>query len=306
MDRLADLTREFDLRQKAAAVVSLAVAGDTRLTADRLELLQHRGVGRYAKGGDVTLAGDMALDRAPLDAALIALVDQGTLIGRLDGALRIPLAAAARLQAGELICEVTDEGDAVQPGRLSFDLAGVPSKVASMIVVGNDLLRDASRQTQDAVTAMLAAAIAKATDTFTIGKLTAGTAGASADPGALLAALGRAVRPYLIADYTTLLNLPAGTVRDLQALNIGVLPCAAAAGVLVAVDAAGVLVSDSGIEVATGRHPSLMIDMTGGSPAAPALVSLWQANLTALRAIRFLRVSVRSGAVAFASVGSPS
>ena len=130
--------------------------------------------------------------------------------------------------------------------------------------------------------------------------LATGTLVGTVTPAALLAAIsnGAPRRPFLIGGYDTLLALDAGTVRDLAALNLGVLPSGAAAGQLFAVDAAGVLVEDGGIIVQTARDATMTINGTA--------TNLWAANLACVRAERLLRISVRAGAAAYTAAGSPA
>jgi hypothetical protein len=174
------------------------------------------------------------------------------------------------------------------------------------IVVSDEGLRAVDQATQQAILSVLVAEAAAESNRVLVAALTAGSGVASTTPAAVLAALIRPRKPYLVTSLADLLDLPPGTVRDLQAAGVGVLTAPEAAGLLIAVDAAGLVVSDSGAEVRVAHHATLMLDLTGGSPAAPVPVSLFQSNLTALSALRYLRISVRDGASAFAPAGSPA
>ena len=107
----------------------------------------------------------------------------------------------------------------------------------------------------------------------------------------MLAALGAPARPVLISDYATLLALPAGTVQDLLAMSVEVLPSPAATGRIVALDAGALAIADGGITLESARHASLVLD-DGEDPPATALTSLWQRNLRGLRAERMLKFAV--------------
>jgi hypothetical protein len=296
MERLSDFTRQIELRQRAAAAISEALSRDSFLCADAGEFMARRGALRHVKATDALLASDVAMQ--PANAAFLAVVDQRSILGALPGAVRVPLNTTARLQVGELAGGVVAEGDVLTNGTLSFDEGGAPLKIVNQVVVSSEFALAVDPATQDALTNILAASAAKATDVQVIAALTAGSPAASADPGVLLAALGRPSAPVLVGGYDALLGLDPGRVRDLQALGVSVIPCAAAAGVLIALDQAGLLISAGGIEVATARHASVTLDGT--------TQSLWQRSLIALRGLRMLRLAVRAGAVAFASVGSPA
>ncbi len=306
MEYLRDDTRRLEVRQKALALLSWAVAKDSTLSGDADEVLVQRGAARYIKSGDVLTAGDFGATPAPTSAALAALVNAEDLAGRLVGAIRMPLTMPGRLQIGTIGASEVAEGAVAPVSVLTFGAATTPAKVEAMIVVSNEALRAVDTTTQNAILNILLAAAVAASDRKLVALLTAGTSTGTATPAALLAALDQAAKPYLITSLGDLLALPAGTVRDLQAAGVSILTSPAAAGILIACDASGIVIADSGVEVRTARHATVSIDLTGGSPANPVLVSLWQSNLTALGALRYVRVSARANAVAYASVvGSP-
>jgi hypothetical protein len=139
-------------------------------------------------------------------------------------------------------------------------------------------------------------------DRHLVSLLTAGPPASSAAIGDLFAAMsgGAPSAPALIGSLDTLLGLAPGTMRDLEAMNVAIVPTSAAAGTLIAVDGAGLLIADGGIELATAQHASITMD-DGQAPPSTTLVNLWQQNLTAVRAERFLRIAVRSNASAWAT-----
>ena len=306
MEFLRDDTRRLELRQKALARVSLAIARDTYLVGDADETLVRRGAARFVKAGDVLTSDDFGATPAPASAALVAMINAEELAGRLVGAVRLPLTAPARLQVGTIAAAETAEGAVAPINVLTFNGATKPVKVEATIVVSDEALRAVDATTQNGILDLLVASSAAASDRALVGVLTAGSSTGTATPAALFGALDKPAKPYLITALGDLLALPAGTVRDLQAAGVGISTSPAAAGTMIAIDAAGLVISDSGAEVRTARHATVSIDLTGGSPANPVPVSLWQSNLTAVGALRSVRFTVRAGAVAYANVGSPA
>jgi hypothetical protein len=308
--RLGDLTRDKEQAMRASALVAWALANDSHLhdITDPARTFQQKGWGRYLAGlqhkaDDVVTTDETGV--LPLASAFLGLVDRESLLGQLDGAVRIPLTAAARLQVGTIEASAVAEGDEKPVALLAFDVTGAPSKVVATIVLSAEALRAIDQPTQVGIRQVLVSAAAAATDVALVAALTAGTASGSTAPGDLLAAIsgGAPRRPVLIGGYDSLLGMSVGTVTDLNAIGVAILPCAAASGLLIALDSAGLLISDGGVEVQTARHANLTLTLAG-SPATN--VSLWQSNLVALRAERSLRFSIRSGAVAYASTGSPA
>jgi len=304
--RLTDLTQERERQNRATARVAWALARDSWLSADARQTMTARGFGHHVKSGDTLLSDDSGVNLLTLNAAFVGQVDAQSIVGRLDGRITIPLAAAARLQLGEIVATGVVEGDEKQVARMAFDVAGPPSKVVAQIVVSNEAMRCFDAPTQSAISGVLVSAVAAAQDAALVSALTAGTSTGSATPAALFAACsgGRPARPYLIGGLDAVLSLTAGTLQDLAAVGVQVLTTPAATGFLIGLDAAGLLVSEGELTIESARHASMVLDYGGGSPAPT--VSLWQANLSAIRCERFIRFGVRSGAVAFASVGSPA
>jgi hypothetical protein len=305
MEFLRDDTRRLDLQQRAAALISRAIACDTSLSAVPEETLARRGAARYFKSGDTLLSTDPYVAQHPTGMAFVGLVDAQSLLGKLLGLVNIPLTEGARLLLGTVVADLTAEGAETPHASIAFDVAGAPVKVGTAGIFSNEALMSLDPVTQAAITQVLVAACAAATDVQLVATLTAGTPAASADPGTLLTAIsgGRPSRPVLIGGYDALLSLAAGTVRDLQAIGVTVLPCAAANGKLIALDTPGLLVSDSGVMIDVAKHATLPLTFAG-SPAVPT--NLWQAGLSAVRVVRYLKFAVRAGAVAFAAVGSPA
>lgn len=302
-----DLVRASEIDDRATALLAWAVCSDSRVTNDPVGSFADRGWSRYSHFTKSAVAAVSSTDTAvalqPLRTAFVAAVDRLSIFGGLDGALRLPLTALARLQVGTVTATEVAEGQIKPIGRFDFELSGTtPTKVEASIVATAEALRSLDPATQAGMSAHLVSAAAAATDVSLIARLTTGSPAASADPGTLLQAIsgGAPRRPYLIGSYETLVPL-AGTLRDLRELGVGILVTPAAAGMLIAVDAAGLLLSDGGATVEVSRHADILMD-DGGSPAGTTVVSLWQRNLQAVRAERWIRVDFRADAVAFATV----
>jgi hypothetical protein len=310
MQTLSSVTNVLEMQHKATARIAWAVSTDSWTTDDPIAAMRERGHGRYlptafgtkAAVSPITTA-DAAVALMPLDTAFLGLVDAESVLGKLDGAVRLPLMAAARLQVGEVHAAVVSEADIKPVMRLDFDTIAPPTKAEAQIVISSEALRNFDPATQDGIRAVLVSAVAAAVDRELVTMLTgsAPTAGTVED---LLAAVsgGQPRKPYLLGGFDMLLALPAGTLRDLRDLAIGVVPTPAAQGALIMVDVSGLLIQDAGVEVAVARHASLAMDDGGGGGPT---VNLWQSNLSCLRAERMFRLALRAGAAAWASVGTP-
>jgi hypothetical protein len=158
---------------------------------------------------------------------------------------------------------------------------------------------------QAGITELLINATKEAFNVEVVAALTAGAPAASSDVGTLLAAIsgGAPAKPYIIGGYDTLVPLVDSLVA-LQALGVGVIPTPAASGMLIAVDATGVLFADGDATVATSRHATMLLDDGSGGSPGPT-VSLWQANLQALRAEWWFQIAFRPDASAWMNVGTP-
>jgi hypothetical protein len=80
-------------------------------------------------------------------------------------------------------------------------------------------------------------------------------------------------------------------------------PASALSPYAIAIDTDGVITADSGITVDGAAHATLQLDDAPG-PGVP-FTSLWQQDLVAFRAIRYLGWVKRADAVAVLDVGTP-
>jgi len=300
----SDLTQQKEMAARATARLAFALSSDSFLADDVRADFTRRGFGRYLKAAtDPILSTDANVLLQPLDTAFVGLVDARSALGRLLqlGAISMPLNGAARLQLGTVdASEVAESALKPVAAKIDFALSGPPQKCAASIVASAEALRSFSPDVQSGLRDVLVAACARAVDRLLVTALTASPASSSTAIGDLFASLSSAASPVLIGGVDALLGLPPGTANDLQALGVTTIATPAATGTLIAVDAAGVLVADGGIELATAQHADIVLD-DGQAPPSSTVTNLWQMNLIALRAERFLRIAVRSGASAWAA-----
>lgn len=304
----ADIVQQRELQTKATAAIAWALASDRALTADSLEGFAARGFVRYKAAVDPVTSDDAALQGfSPFGTAFVGEVDVIALPGRLPAAVRMPIGpAGGRLLLGTVEASSPEEGVAKPVGTIDFDVSGPPSKAVATIVISAEAARSTDGAIQAGIRAHLVSAAARQVDVLMVTALTAGSPAASTDPGVLLAAIsgGQPQSPALIAGWDVILSWDAGTVRDLTALGVPVIPTGAAAGTAIAIDQSGLLLADAGAVIETARHANLAMSDAPGSDAPTT--SLWQKNLIALRAERWITIAIRAGAVAFGNAGSPA
>lgn len=295
-----DPVQRKEAEQRATALTSWTIASDSYISDDAVRRFRASGFGRYVKTGDVLTSDETGVSLLPLTAAFVGLTDAESLIGQLTGALHLPLGSAARLQAGSLAAVVVGENETKPIQSIAFDVVGQPVKLVGQVVISVEAYRSLNAEAQSGIRSVLVSAVSEASDAALLTALSGGTLVGTATPAALLAAIsnGAPRKPFIVGGYDMLLTLDAGTIRDLQALGVGVLASGAATGQLFAVDAAGLLVEDGGISVQVARDASMTINGT--------LTNLWQANLACLRAERLVRLTVRAGASAYTGGGSPA
>jgi hypothetical protein len=306
--RLSAYTADVDRQQKATARLAFAVSSDSYFAENFLSDFKRRGFSRFVKTNvDYVSGADPGVAIGTLDAAFVGMVEARSVLGPLLelGAVAFPLNGAARLQVGEVLGAEVPEGAAKPVTRIDFELAGLPKKTVAQIVVSSEAMLAIDQATQTGIRDVLVAAVARATDRVVVNALTANAPISNATVADLFAAIsgGAPAAPVLLGGLDTLLALPPGHVSDFEAMGIATIATPAASGKLIAVDATGVLIGDGGLELATARDANLVMD-DGAAPPSSTVVSLWQQNLTALRAERFLRVAVRAGASAWTTTGA--
>jgi len=309
----SDIVQDAEHLTRVRALIARAIGNDPRLTgpSDRARVLELRGLDRYmpvVKSAELaTTAEDVAAYLAPLGSAVVALVGQASAINKIPGVTHIPIDGTGRIQAGTISAIRVSES-ARKPVMLpKFGVPGELSKVSAMVACTMEMMIALDPAAQEAVAKMLISAVTQAFDGEGVAALTAGSPLGSAAVGDLLGAIsgGAPVAPVILGGTDALLGLAPGVIRDLQAIGIPVLPCAAATGLLIAIDGAGLVVGAGPVEVSTAGHASLQFS-DGASPEGFTWTDLWSNNLVALRAEQFVRFGIRVDAVAYATVGSPA
>jgi len=316
--RYLDPIQKTENESRAQAAIAWAVCSNRHLTDQSAadSLFRRAFGGRYdhlttKAGVTVTDSGDVLAGTLPLVSGFLGEAAERSIRGRLDGPIRMDVRTAGRVQMGTVVGQQVGEGAPKPVVKLEFSAAtAAPDKFSAEIVVSREAVQPLNAQALAGITTALVNATARADDDqFVAALLTAAGAPESSDDiGTLLSAItgGRPSRPALISDWTGLLGA-AGSVQDLLALRelgVQVIVSPSASGSLIAVDAAGLMLSDLGAEITTALHALITLDDgTGGSPGT-TVVSLWQMNLLALRAELWTKTTIRSGAVAYASLGS--
>jgi hypothetical protein len=308
-----DHVQSLETKARATARLAWAIANDNWLsdTSNSVASFNARGWKRYeghAKAAtSATTTTDEAIALMPLDTALLREIGQATIDGRLDGALRLPLTVASRLQVGSVTATTVDESGTKPVARLTFTVGDAPvEKTIGEIIISREAAQALGAETQAAIRELLVDAVARETDRrFVAAAVAAGTSTALS-VATLLSSIssGAATRPHLVGGVDQLLALAPGVLRDLREMGVAIVPSAAAAGQLIAIDASGVLIQDGGIDVQVGRHANVLLD-DGVGEAGTTTISLFQSNMVSIRCERFVRFTIRPEAVAYHSVGSP-
>ncbi|MBA3885697.1 MAG: hypothetical protein H0X67_08180 [Acidobacteria bacterium] len=335
--QLDDLTRAFAQQDQAAGfLVGSLLADELKFLADDPALLAHLGASRgiprpvlalavkaaVSAGSttDATWAGPLAASGA--DArAFLALAERLAVLPRL-GAVRVTGSVAGAVQVTHATADWVGE-HAHKPIRaMSFTATSLtPRTLTANIIVSDELAKLGSPGTlpllQRALSVSLIAALDSALLDPTSGaiagvrpaSLTNGLTGITPvgdfqnQIGQALAGIsgGAASRPVLIVGAQTAVRLTG--LRDLADAGIRVLVSPAAADRMIAIDPDGVLFVDDGVELRRGT-PDLMLDsdpdgVVQAAGAAAVHTSLWQANMTAVKALRHVSWAKRADAVAY-------
>jgi hypothetical protein len=305
--RLSALTADLDSQQRASARLGWAISSSTFFSSDPDPVgeFKQRGFGRFVKSAvEPMLSTDPGVALGALDVAFLGVVNQRSLVADLvaHGALEFTLADTVRLQVGDVTASPVSEGAPKPITRMAFTLSGLPDKVASTVVVSTEALRTLGARTSTGIRDALASACARAIDRLIVDKLTAQPPASSADLGVLFASIsgGAPVAPMLIGGADSLLGLPSGQLRDVQAANIAIATTPAAAGKLIALDASGVAIAGGQLEISVGQHADVLLD-DQHAPVGSTVANLWQMNLSAIRCEIWIKVAVRDGAASWAA-----
>jgi hypothetical protein len=176
MTHTLDSVQTKELDRRAAARLAWTLSSDSYLCDDPVEDFARRGFSQYAPrtkaaGLPITMA-DTAVALLPLSAAFVGQADRESVIDRLRGAVRLDLAAAARLQDGTITATVVGEGDEKPVSALTFALPPSPTKVSAQIVASMEAWA-ALGATQTGLTRVLLSAVGRGTDDVLVAALTA-------------------------------------------------------------------------------------------------------------------------------------
>lgn len=283
--------------------------------------------------GTVTGWGGSIAPVAPLAAGFAAYIRPRTIIGRLAGFRVVPLnVSVARVTSGTTAYWIGD-GKPTPLSAMALDAISLPpAKIGGICVVTRSLAQASDPAAVTLIRNDLAAAVTQLADTAFIDPARAGTPGVSppsvtygaptvASTGATADAFAKdftalvalidtgLVAPYLVMRPTMAvalagLNIPltknAGIGGDIGGIPI-VTSKSAPANTVVLIDASEILLAEGPIELDTSDAANLEMTSTPTDPpvAATVLISLFQQNLFAIRAIQFINwLPARTGAVA--------
>jgi hypothetical protein len=298
--RYSDPVQQKETERRADAAVSFAISQDTRLSSGVLDTFKARGQAAYEKAAVSVLESSDTGVPTLFGAAFVSLVERESLLGRIDGAIEVPLGTAGRIQLGAIVGAAVEEAGVKPISTLAFSLAPSPKKVSATIVASAEFFRSFKPEDQAVIRRQLVSAAATASDALLIETLTAAAAHGTATAAALLGQLTNVKRPVVIGGFDTLVPL-AATMQALIALGVQVLASPAANGRLIAFDASALLIASDPIVVQTARDANITLT-DSGSPADDTVVSLFQENLLAIRAEQFVQLAVQPGAVSWATV----
>jgi hypothetical protein len=303
--------------ERSRAFVNLTVAqhfSATDGTADLIEQFERRSGKAYttmAKSAIAAMDSTSALAALqPLATAFLAVTDRVSIISDLlaAGAVSIPLSTTVRLQIMNVTGKATGEGAVKAFGEMAFESpSDPPEKVVGQVAFSTELLRSLDATAQNAIRQALSSALAAAIDTklvtyFTSGSPVSGTTVDTETIGELLGAIsgGKPKAPVIIGAIDLLIGA-AGKIRDIKDLGVRFVTTPDAGSALIAVDAAAVLFADSGVELSASRSGSVVLDDGEGAPSE-TVVSLFQYDLVALKAERYLQIVARPDAFAHAAI----
>lgn len=267
--------------------------------------------------------------------AFLDLVRPRTILGRMTGVVRAPFDVRIPEQTGGVTPGWTGEGKPILVASGEFNIIQQKrSKIAGIVVLTDELVRSSEPSAESILQRDLGAGIIEFSDAqfidptiaevpdvspasithgapeITSSGLTA--AAVETDLAAMVKSLidGGVALAYphwiMSPENALFLSRLRGPGGERIFPNVGVLggtiweiPVIAAAGAgstVALIDAAEVLLSDDGLEIDVAQHASLQMDSAPEEDPASAVVSLWQLNLVALRAIRHIRWRRRNDA----------
>lgn len=327
-DQLAEVNARHEMADASAAWVVGSVARG-KLQGGFLDpeylneyLSTRKGLNRHIKELVVKAAVAPVSSTALPGAAFLSSAPVRSVFDKL-GAVRLPLAGTPLgVQVGAPTAGWVGEAVAKPISTMSISAANLPIlKLQSSIVVSNEILDFSAPGALQVLERAIASAVASALDDALLNPASAAianvkpaslTAGVTPITGAgdvsnqVGQALGAlpagAANIVLVVSRQTALRL--ATIANFGIIGVRVLVSPAAANSIIAIDAEGVATKDGGVELARAEHATIQMDDVPDNPttSVTSLVSLWQSNLSALRAERLVNWTKRAGAVAVVTV----
>jgi len=283
--------------------------------------------------GSMTGWGSSVAAAAPLASGFLAYIRPKTIIGRMAGFRTVPLnISVARVTSGTTAYWV-GEGKPTPLSAMVLDSISLPpAKIGGIVCITRELARSSDPDAATLIRDDLAAAVTKLADSAFIDPASAGVAGVSPPSvtygAATVASTGSTADAFakdftaLVALITTGLVAPYLVMRPTMAValaglniplcanagiggNIGGIPIvtsvSAPANTIVLIDAGEILMAQGPIELDTTEAANLEMTSTPTDPpvAATVMISLFQQNLFAIRAVQFVNwLAARPGSVA--------
>lgn len=289
---------------------------------------------KTAVAAGTTSTSDWAAPLAEYDGLVQAFLESLRNVGAFDAMLpsmrRIPLRTRAVVTTVGISAATITEGHVTPISRLT--LAGnqlAEAKAVAIVVVNDELARLGGAESVALFGRELRQAIAAETDRTFVAKISESIAPIASNGGtaiairqdiaAALAALNTdaASRLFVLIEASTAKAWATKTTQDGAAAFPGMTPqggeiCGMpaivsdglTAGTIVVVDASQIAAGAGTVEVDASKQASLQMETTPDSPpsATTVALSLWQQNMTGLKALRFFGAErLRDAAVAVVS-----
>jgi hypothetical protein len=303
--------RHLMVNHKNDAVLSAKKARATDRTIDFIKSAIEPGTTLTGNWGD-PLSNVQNLPQAFLNSLVGVSVLDTLLPSMLALPPRTTITSVTTTLSGGTVLEAAVK-PASQMAIAATDLE--PSKIAAYCAITTELLRMSTPGALELLKRELRIAITKATNTFFLSKFASVTSFVSSgsqasgfrqDLRTLLATVSKGDR-YLIVTRTIAEALavigdtaggptfPLATVNGGSFGGITIIPCDEATdGEMILVDASQLAVAQEGFRIDQSNQASIQLNTTPDSPitGSTAMTSLWQANLSAIRAERYVGLAL--------------
>jgi hypothetical protein len=327
---LSDLNRHAAAQDRADAfLISNLLRDELPVYADDPAMLGQ--LWKHVPRGPLSLAlkaavtpiatGDMPTS-SPAARAFLDIAERTAILSRA-GFVKVDGGAVASLLVGAPTATWLGEGAPKPVRAMTFNGSTLtPRTLNVMTAVSDELAKLSTPGATGIVMRALSAGLTAALDSALIDPASGAVAGVrpasltngvspttagsdlQSSVGAAIAAVsgGAAARPVVIVSAQTAVRLTG--LRDLAEAGIRVLVSPAAANRIIVVDADGVLYVDSGVELQRSINATMVMD--DAPPATDVSttvhVGMFQRNLTAVKATRFVSWIKRPDAVAFVNL----